>query len=687
MALPEGNFFELLRSVFGNIKTPFNKQKLLDDLYALLCRDEIRKTIAMFINEQDHKLIAAIALLNEPGAEDLEEFFYGELSKAEVNALLVNLEERLIVYRFRASPDEKTMRLAINPVLKEVLSPFTSDYGLLFPSRAEKQAPAKTLPLCRAAFVTDVRIMAALFAFMAEEDELFKGEGVIRKKIQDRAKKIFPGLDFGLAARTLEKLKLFTQEGNSFVPGRENIHDFCGLSPVERQEYWAAAVYLCLNEPSFASHGSSPPVDGLELRFLFRNRLKELALLIHRLILNIESGKSYSEITLRRLWKLLEKESGAMHYKWETLPEVIEKTGLLERKGKSWHLLPIENPEPSGAPVIVMDAAFSLALYPEISFTDAIALSSFCSIKEISGTLVIFKLTCQSAVRGFNGGWQASMMLDLLNRLSMERIESSLEWTLKEWENRYMGVALEQGIILTLAEEHRYLKETGSISRLIQKTLAPGVYLLSSKERTEAVKALTKAGIDIVAQPSNIDARGVSSSTFSKTRFPRLFSSQEGAVFSRGEKKARDDAAINPDEAGALKEKFLLSLEKMKHPNGKQFTKQEKEELAARIDRRLVLSEAQLVATTLRYEKLEARGLDYLGKTVIAKQAVETGSIVEASWPAPDGSLNRTMGAALTLEKKEGESVLVIQSDDDIFRIPLGKISLLRRVKQSIFGE
>ena len=51
MTLPDNSFFELLRSVFGNIKTPFNKQRLMEDLFNLLSRDEIRKTIAAYIDE------------------------------------------------------------------------------------------------------------------------------------------------------------------------------------------------------------------------------------------------------------------------------------------------------------------------------------------------------------------------------------------------------------------------------------------------------------------------------------------------------------------------------------------------------------------------------------------------------------------------------------------------------------
>jgi hypothetical protein len=100
----------------------------------------------------------------------------------------------------------------------------------------------------------------------------------------------------------------------------------------------------------------------------------------------------------------------------------------------------------------------------------------------------------------------------------------------------------------------------------------------------------------------------------------------------------------------------------------------------------------------LRYEKLEARGLDYHGKSSIAKQAVENGSLLEVTWPVAGGGHSCVVGLAQALEKSGDESILVIKTrlsgsaedsaaSEIIVRVPLGKISLLRRIKQSIFGE
>jgi hypothetical protein len=86
---------------------------------------------------------------------------------------------------------------------------------------------------------------------------------------------------------------------------------------------------------------------------------------------------------------------------------------------------------------------------------------------------------------------------------------------------------------------------------------------------------------------------------------------------------------------------------------------------------------------------MEARNLDYAGKVMVAKQAIALKSPVEILRAAPEGESNRLIGVPGALEKRGGETVLVLKTlpEGNEIRLPLGKISLLRRIKQSIFGE
>jgi hypothetical protein len=684
MTLPDGNFIELLRSVFGNFKTPFNKQLLLDDLFILLSRNEIRKTIAAYIDEQDHKIIATVAFLNEPAPGELKNFFAGEFSLAELDAMLTNLEERLIIYRFRK---DGVHRFALNPVLEKLLEPYAANTQILFPSfpasdseNVEKINDAKT------GLTVDSRILAAFIVFILDQDEPLKAEGELRKKVLDDGKKYFPNLDLDMAVRTVLCLGLLRNEGRGLLPNKEKITGYSDLPSCEIQAYWAAGVYLCLVEAEDNGTGDFPyDFSG--------NRLRRVASFIHQYMLLLDTAFLYPETTLRRFMEFPGNTQAGMKINVETFLTVMEKTGLLEKvksSGKNDHYRKshgADTPGENSGPVIVMDTAFSFILYPEISFSGALALGAFCSLKEAAAygkgsDTVIFELTRESAVRGFDQGMSSKAMMEILNRLSLNRLDANLDWTLKDWERRYAGVSLYRGTILSLAEDRRYLAEAEPVVSLIRQTLVPGVYLLSSDDPNEAARALRKAGVDIVAQPPSHD-KNAGFRVSSQHSFSRLGSA------------ANESSRMNPgsgspvtfpetEPADSIKQKFYRVLD------GMGVGKMEREELAARIERRLVLSEAQLEGASLKYERLEARGLDYVGKSVIAKDAIAARSMVEVSWPEPGGETGRVVGIPRTLEKKGGENILVVETNGfpaNTFRIPLAKISLLRRIKQSIFVE
>jgi hypothetical protein len=730
MTLPDTAYFDLMRTIFGNIKTPFNKQRLMEDLFVLLSREEIRKIIAAYIDRTDHKVIAAIALLDEPVPGDLEVFFAGELSRTELHGALLNLEERFILYRFR---EEGVYRLAFNPVLETVLAPFIADKSSLFPSLPlASPGGGEESPSDYRGFILDDRILAAAFAFIPEEDEFFKSEGGIRKKILDTGELIFPGRLLPLLAGGLQRLGLLQAEGEGLRIHDQRIGEFSKLSRRERMEYCASGMYLHLSGPE--------PETGTSVLF-HRGRIKALTRFIHRFLDFLDSRRQYPLVTLKRFAGISVKEepsvslggnpepgggisqngagafregfqdSGGLNF--DILIDVLEKTRLLESIPSGFRKTGAALSGDEGRteqPALAMDATFSCVLYPGISFTDALSLAAFCSVRE-TGAAVRFELTRKSVVRGFDRGIDAAAMIALLNRLSGSRIDQNLVWTLGDWESRYAAVSLHQGVVLTLAEDRRYLAEAEPLASLVERTLAPGVYLLAVQEKTEAAGALKKAGVDIISQPPpDLSAYKAGAAGF----YSPLESAPLPETGSSASPKAEDGDGpeVRSGDTARLetiKEKFRLVLGKMR------LSKPDRDELAARIERRLILSEVQLEGASVRYEKLEARGLDYVGKSTIAKQAIASKSLVEVFWPHPGGGTNQVLGIPEALEKREGESVLLLkplsQEDPipaaasgnipqavpeynrgnvispDLIRLPLGKISLLRRIKQSIFGE
>jgi hypothetical protein len=376
----------------------------------------------------------------------------------------------------------------------------------------------------------------------------------------------------------------------------------------------------------------------------------------------------------------------------ETLIEVLNKTGLIvSTEQETIQLGEIINHSSSnsGNPVIVIDSSFSILVYPEINFTDVISLASFLNIREtgskLAAPVVHFELNKESAVRAFDNNKTADEIIELLNRLSCKKIDDTLVWNLKDWERRHSEVTLKKGVILSLSEEHQYLIKTKPLAAIIIETLAPGLYLLNENAIEDAADILRKAGIDIIGRFKPVNSQTISA--FSSNYYPAPatlitlgLNLRTQDVFSDSNTE-KDNVA---ESASIQSGKYKAILKEMS------LNDTEKAELTARIDRRLILCETQLREANLRYEKLEARHMDYAGKQNIAKQAISQHSPVEIIWPGAekagikDGE--NIFGIPKALEKEGNELFLIIDTmyEQDI-SIPLAKISLLRRIKKSIF--
>jgi len=699
MTMPDNSFFELLRSVFGKIKTPFNKQQLLNDLETFLLRDDIQKIIASYIDETDVKIIAATALYCEPVPEQLGKFFSDEYSYAQLQDIIVNLEERFIIYRFRedlpgplkhSSPlsakPHYLSRLALNPVLKSLLLPITSDTSALFPPAHESKA-AGAPKIC----FNDL-MLASLFSFVSKWDSFFKSEGVIRKRVIEEGKNIFPGVDLENVFGALQVLGLLYTDENRLVPDRKCVNEFSRLSADERIKYFAAAllVYGELTHPAEIL----PP--------LFRGKIRDITNLIHSFFSLLNENTCYPEKTLKRMMEILIAQTD-INITCERLFSVLEKIYLIEKIApKIFSAAEIfTNKKNNNDSVITIDSGSSILVYPEIDFSDAVKLASILNICETGSvpgsTVVRFELNKDAAVRSFNNNISADEIIELLKKLSGKNLSQNgvnandtLIWNLKDWEKRYQEISLRKGVILKLSEDRVFLTETQPLSHLIVETLAPGVYLLNEDSLHDAEAALHNAGIDIIACVKNNSAdnktlRG-EKKEIAYVSAGHFHPPVSNAVLPGSENTAVKTAA-DKIFADNLAQGFHAILDKMKMGDA------EKNELSARIDRRLILCETQLKESNVRYEKLEARHMDYAGKQNIAKQAISQKSPVEIILPEK-GKDRQMFGIPLALEKDEKDIYLVIDimsssanksEANSIKRIQLAKISLLRRIKKSIF--
>ncbi|MFW5807099.1 MAG: hypothetical protein ACOCWU_05470, partial [Spirochaetota bacterium] len=78
LTLPDESFFELVRNYLGEVRTPFNKQSLVDRLIGFLGRPVTQGAIIAALDEDDRRFLSAAMLLEGPSREELFGFLSAE---------------------------------------------------------------------------------------------------------------------------------------------------------------------------------------------------------------------------------------------------------------------------------------------------------------------------------------------------------------------------------------------------------------------------------------------------------------------------------------------------------------------------------------------------------------------------------------------------------------------------------
>lgn len=174
--LQDHHFFELMRMYLGEVKTPYNKQKLIEELSAFIRRDENKKIIVQLLSEYDCLVLSAVKSIPCPSQEKLILFFTGTFTFAELYDHVMNLEERLLLYRYNDPVSGKNV-FAVNPLLDETLEPFIHQ-RLLLPE-GELDTPAKEV---HGKQELTSQLIASLFTFVCSEPGLCKADGTFKRK-------------------------------------------------------------------------------------------------------------------------------------------------------------------------------------------------------------------------------------------------------------------------------------------------------------------------------------------------------------------------------------------------------------------------------------------------------------------------------------------------------------------------
>ena len=167
--MKDNHFFDLLKMYLGEIKTPYNKQNLIENLSAFLRKEENKETIIALLSKEDLELLTAIYLIPKVTQKKLNKFFSAK-TYSELFEHLMNLEERLLIFRFKDKDTGKIL-FKINPLLEQNLKPYlTKEKIISYSIEYDQEDIVKSNGLTP-------EFLAGFIAFVLENPDLLRADG------------------------------------------------------------------------------------------------------------------------------------------------------------------------------------------------------------------------------------------------------------------------------------------------------------------------------------------------------------------------------------------------------------------------------------------------------------------------------------------------------------------------------
>lgn len=698
--LPDNHFFELIRMYIGEVHTPYNKPKLIEELGAFLRKEENRKTLVSLLSESDIQILSAVFFIPCATQEKLALFFAGTFNFANVYERLLNLEERLILYRHGDKKSGKIV-ISINPMLEDILQPFLKREVLLPPSCLAKRNDG----------VTDLlsgELIASFISFVYSNPDFCKTDGSFKKRSAGELEKKFPGkLELlQTLADAMRNLGLLRESENAYLPDMARLHLFAQLPP--KVQY----AYLCVSAQGRFSRTALVRQAQLLLKVgeemggagLNRESLLRLAFLISEKDNDVPGLATLGETS--RFSAMLERAHGEENSEpvgegvptaASTLDRLIDSALALgifsilgeDENGKAifglnpafWDLKDSNDESADFPKVLLIDAAFSVTLMPGLPLSKLLELVSVMDLVRFDRAAV-FEISRKSVMRAFDEGMNQKELISLLSSLCPFELPQNLLVSIEDWSRSYSSASLFKGYVLKVDEENIvYTEKNPIIAPHIVTTLAPGVYLLSVQSDEEAEKLITRSGLDFIGK---IKSAG---KPVQSLGFPRLYLEERVSApqleDDEKEKSLSTPVSLSSEEERAAHfDAMREELEKLS------MTPEQKDGLLHRIQHKIILNSSQLRSDSVRLEKIEAGGMDYNGKVHVIEGAITSNSIIELEYDdpsSPDGSLI-VMGTPLALEKLENDTLVRLRMEpsktEEMHSV--GKARFLKRVRGSV---
>ena len=662
LQLPERTFFLLMRLYLGEIKTPFNKQRLVESLGGFLSKAETQRAMVESLDRLDLLILTAVHTLPVTNRGALLIFLSSETA---LQTRLTNLEERLILYRdsYTDDYDRVVNNYSINPFLYKAVEPLLDAHSLFLPQ--QKAEPQSGATLC------DDIVLAGLYTFFLKETDVLKMNGSFKVRAEKQLKTVFQdtATDIG-AFKTLctglRNLELLIIESASLIPQQGRWEEFFKQKPFDRKMYIVAAAY---------GHAR-------------RESMQKRAQFFSDFLTSLDPRGLYDDIVLKRFFDFLymrlyvETNGDAsifpdmMSENELRMLDTLKALKFLLPVGDYWQLNTASFNQESAEQPLIAAPSFEITMLP---FTALGRIFPVLACMEPVSILTTgrFTVTRAACLRCFERCSTDKALIALLDTATGGTLPQNIKVSISEWYLQCTAVGLYYGSVITVAEDKRKLFQQNVVLQdIIHKELADGVYLTKQMDLDSVRTMLKSAGLDVTFYTMD------SASRYTAAGFTSI--EQRQSTFDNFDKKAeyRHTAQCEQEQDYY---KHILELQGL--VDTMSIDQYNKQSLKEKIAKKLIITKEQLYGSPIDNEVREVSGLDFLGKIHLVETAIADNSRLEVLIDGVSGRRIMT-GVPIAIEKTEHDAVLVFQEDNRQYKekISIAGIIKMRSFRRSFFS-
>ncbi len=701
--MSDHHFFDMMRMYLGEIKTPYNKQKLIEELSVFLRKEQHKKLIIQLLSEEELEILTAVNSLPSPTLNTLAKLFSETWTYAELYEKLMSLEERLVLFQYQGK-DTGRVLYGINPHLAETVAPLLNP-DRLFPPAAPEEQKADIFAQPRKPAELSPCLLTAAVSFALENPDLFKADGTFKKRVETALPLVFPDYPESLIRslyRGLINLNIFSQTDGKLTLQLPRLKNFSLLT--EPVQYAYIAVAACAHFPFAELQKQTQllfnvlamiPDSGFTLPILSR-----VAFFLREKTVSADfgiRGESRFAALLRRnaedSFSTLTDDPVLAQLSNAVLPflESAVTLGLLQTVGtdasgkkvyRAHQVFAAENISanagsrlsPADRPRICsIDSALTVTVLPGAAFSHLLPYC-LCAVPEKLDQVLQMSVTKKSVLRAFGLGETPEALLSGIEQTLCHTLPQNLSFSVEDWFQSFSSGTLFKGYVLTVSPEKQVLVEKNTVlAPYLFKTLAEGIYLLNFSDDATANQVIAESGLDFIGAVKTVSQPAVSlplPAVFLENRIS--FAAQIRTEETSGQK------ILTTDETAAFKQELMSVLQTM------ELNEEQRNELKSRIDRKVIVTPAQLRPDSVRPEKTEASGMDYLGKIHVTEHALASQSLLEVTI---DGVLH--LVKPVSISKENGEAILLAKMADsgEDKQFLIARTQKIKRIRGPIFKE